>query len=172
LRHCEIAAVLESGDDKRLRNVHDERSRFATAGGGGSFTVTREPSRSLYWPLTTTRSPSASPEATTVWSAVVGPTVIGRASTTPSGLRGSRRDFVLRIWTVNRDANARTFGSETIANLLRSPADSIFGEQARNELIRRQVERRRGSTGKLGSKRKSSARFRRRSGGRNRRLHC
>src|SRR5262249_34197471 len=72
--------------DERFGNIHDEPSRFATSGRGGSSTVTREPGRSLYWPLTTTRSPGESPDVTIVWSSVVGPTLTGRASATPSGL--------------------------------------------------------------------------------------
>ena len=47
--------------DEGLGNVHDERSRLAIAAGGGLFTVTWESSRSLYWPSTTTRSPSDKP---------------------------------------------------------------------------------------------------------------
>jgi hypothetical protein len=48
-------------------------------GGSGRINVTFEFRRSLYWPLMTTRSPTARPDVIVVRPSVVGPDVIGRA---------------------------------------------------------------------------------------------
>src|SRR6516162_5364029 len=69
--------------DEWLRDIHEACACLAT-GGAGCVTVTFAFCRSLYWPLTTTRSPAASPEVMIVRSPVVGPDVIGRAWTTSS----------------------------------------------------------------------------------------
>jgi hypothetical protein len=61
--------------------VHGASVCFATA-GSCKVNVTFEFCRSLYWPLTTTRSPSVSPDAIATRPSVVGPGVIGRALTT------------------------------------------------------------------------------------------
>src|SRR5262249_9086200 len=62
-----------------LGNMHEEGSRFAIVGAAGMFSLTSEFCRSLYWPSTTTRSPSTRPEVMTVRSPDVGPDLMGRA---------------------------------------------------------------------------------------------
>src|SRR5262249_17525698 len=65
--------------DEWLGNIHDERSRLAIAGAAAPCSVTSEFCRSLYWPSTTTRSPSPRPDVMMVKSPDVEPEVMARA---------------------------------------------------------------------------------------------